>query len=148
MVWSFCGHKVKYTAQNTKTSYLLLVLYLTKVIYIHLLGSSRKDPAENQCYNRPLNSYGWKQGWWLPCFDTNLIALFCKSSLCQLEFFKDNFHNKAKEVCFKTRSPSASHWLEFQGTKSTTVKWSIKHKFIQPSQFHHPTITSLIASSV
>ena len=34
-------------------------------------------------------------------------------------------HNKAKEVCIKTRSPSASHSLEGQGTKSTTVKSSI-----------------------
>ena len=25
---------------------------------------------------------------------------------------KDNFHNKAKEVCIKTRSPSVSHSLE------------------------------------
>ena len=46
MACSFYGHRVKYTAQNTKTSYLLLVLYLTKVIYIHLLGKSRKDLAE------------------------------------------------------------------------------------------------------
>ena len=27
-------------------------------------------------------------------------------------FFKDNYHNKAKEVSIKTRSPSASHSLE------------------------------------
>ena len=31
-------------------------------------------------YNRPFYSYGWKQGWWWPCFDTNLPALLWKSS--------------------------------------------------------------------
>ena len=34
-----------------------------------------------------------------------------KLFLCQPVFFKDNFHNKAKDVCIKTRSPSASHSL-------------------------------------
>ena len=38
--------------------------------------------------------------------------------------FQNNFHNKAKEVCIKTRSPSASHSLEGQGTNCKTVKWA------------------------
>ena len=46
----------------------------------------------------------------------NLLALLCKSSYSYanytVAFFKDNFHNKAKEVCIKTRSPSASHSFE------------------------------------
>ena len=50
--------------------------------------------------------------------------VFIQTFLLCLIFFKDNFHNKAKEVCIKTRSTSASHSLEGQGTKSTTVKWS------------------------
>ena len=33
-------------------------------------------------------------------------------------FFKNNFHNKTKKVCIKTRSPSAS-------LPSITVKWPI-----------------------
>ena len=36
-------------------------------------------------------------------------------------FFKDNFHNKEKEVCIKTRLQSA---YRRHGTKSTPVKWS------------------------
>ena len=35
-----------------------------------------------------------------------------------LVFFKNNFHNKAKRVCIKTRSPSPS-------LPSITVKWPI-----------------------
>ena len=46
-------------------------------------------------------------------------------TLTSINFFKDNFHNKAKEVCIKIRSPSASHSLESWGTESTMVKWSI-----------------------
>ena len=30
--------------------------------------------------NRPFYSCGWKRGWGWPCFDTNLLALLCKSS--------------------------------------------------------------------
>ena len=41
-----------------------------------------------------------------------------KLFLCEIVFFKNNFHNKAKKVCIKTRSPSAS-------LPSITVKWHI-----------------------
>ena len=44
------------------------------------------------------------------------LALLCKSSYSYAKhtvaFFKDNFHNKAKEVCIKTRSLSASQSFE------------------------------------
>ena len=33
-------------------------------------------------------------------------------TLMLTSIFKDNFHNKAKEVCIKTRLTSASHSLE------------------------------------
>ena len=41
-----------------------------------------------------------------------------KLVLCLLVFFKNNFHNKAKGVCNKTRSLSPS-------LPSITVKWPI-----------------------
>ena len=40
-----------------------------------------------------------------------------------LVFFKNNFHNKAKKVCIKTRSPSPS-------LPSITVKWPVGEKRI------------------
>ena len=44
--------------------------------------------------------------------------MYIKLFLCLLVFFKNNFHNKAKKVCIKTRSPSPS-------LPSLTVKWPI-----------------------
>ena len=41
-----------------------------------------------------------------------------------------NFHKRAKEVYIKTWSTSASHSLEGQGTKPTTVNW-----FMESSEF-------------
>ena len=41
-----------------------------------------------------------------------------KLFLCLLVFLKNNYHNKAKKVCIKTRSPSAS-------LPSITVKWPV-----------------------
>ena len=41
------------------------------------------------------------------------------------QYFLAYFHKKRKEVCIKTRSTSASRSLRGQGTKLTTVKWSI-----------------------
>ena len=57
-------------------------------------------------------------------FLQTFLLCYVNEVILMLIFFKDNFHNKAKEVCIKTRSTSASHSLEGQGTKSTTVKWS------------------------
>ena len=51
----------------------------------------------------------------------------------------DNFHNKAKEVCIKTRSTSASHSLEGYGTKSTTEKWSIEWENNEQTQVNNRT---------
>ena len=39
--------------------------------------------------------------------------------------FKQNLHQKRKEVCIKTRSTSASRSLKGQNTQPTTVKWPI-----------------------
>ena len=47
----------------------------------------------------------------------NLVVLLLTS------IFKHNVHTKTKKVCIITRSTSASHSLEGQGTKPTTVKW-------------------------
>ena len=49
------------------------------------------------------------------------LALIQKINLflCLLVFFKNNFHNKAKKVCIKTRSPTPS-------LPSITVKWPIE----------------------
>ena len=33
-----------------------------------------------QRWSKPFYSYEWKRGWRWPCFDTNLLALLCKSS--------------------------------------------------------------------
>ena len=55
---------------------------------------------------------------------SNLPALLCNSRYSYMlsSVFKGHFHNKVKEVCIKTMSPSASHSLEGQVTQSTTVK--------------------------
>ena len=42
------------------------------------------------------------------CFIMQIKLFLCY----KLVFFKSNFHNKAKEVCIKKKSPSASHSLE------------------------------------
>ena len=65
---------------------------------------------------------GSETGVHLVLIQTFLLYYVNQVVLSWLIFFKDNFHNKAKEVCVKTRSPSASHSLEGLGTKSTTVK--------------------------
>ena len=100
----------------------LMILWKELCTPLHL----NVEPAWNGMYTakdddtdhskRPFYSYGWNWGWGWPCFDTNLLALLCKSSYSYAKhtvaFFKDNFHNKAKEVCIKTRSLSASQSFE------------------------------------
>ena len=49
------------------------------------------------------------------------IKMMSPDLLAQMAYF----HNKSKKVCIKIRATSASHSLVGQGTKSTTVKWSI-----------------------
>ena len=49
------------------------------------------------------------------------IKMMSPDLLAQMVYF----HNKSKKVCIKIRATSASHSLVGQGTKSTTVKWSI-----------------------
>ena len=61
----------------------------------------------------------------LVLIQTFLLYYVNQVTLMPTSIFKDNFHNKAKEVCIKTRLTSASHSLEGYGTKSTIVKWSI-----------------------
>ena len=56
---------------------------------------------------------------------TFLLCYVNEVILMLTNIFQGQFPYKAKEVCIKTRSTSASHSLEGQGTKSTTVKWSI-----------------------
>ena len=44
-----------------------------------------------------------------------LFLLYCVNQVIVMlltSIFKDNYHNKAKKVCIKTRPPSASHSLE------------------------------------
>ena len=84
---------------------------------------------------------------WKPYSTTHLYFLPCNPKILQAvpktlltdmklvnrpyysyRFFKNNFHNKAKEVCIKTRTTTSSHSLEDYGTKSTTVKWSFASK--------------------
>ena len=48
----------------------------------------------------------------LVLIQTFLLYYVNQVTLMPTSIFKDNFHNKAKEVCIKTRSPSASHSLE------------------------------------
>ena len=45
----------------------------------------------------------------LVLIQTFLLYYVNQVILMLTSIFKDNFHNKAKEVCIKTRSPSASH---------------------------------------
>ena len=61
-------------------------------------------------HNRPFYSYVWKRGWSWPCFDSTFILHYVNQVILMLtRIRKDNFHNKAKEVCIKTRLTSASH---------------------------------------
>ena len=68
----------------------------------------------------------------LVLIQTFLLYYVNQVFLCWYVFFEENFHDKANEVCIKTRSTPASYSLEGQGTKSTqqwstTVKWSIQN---------------------
>ena len=54
-------------------------------------------------YNSPFYSYRWKQGCSWPCFDTNLLALLCKSgfSYAKYEFFRIISIRKGKRFVSK-----------------------------------------------
>ena len=68
--------------------------------------------------------------------EAGVDLVFIQIFLLYYVFIKDNFHNKAKEVCIKTRSLSVSHSLEGSGTKSRTVKWFIKSTGIFRLRLH------------
>ena len=40
-------------------------------------------------------------------YNPSWFIMWMKLFLCEIVFFKNNFHNKAKKICIKTRSPSA-----------------------------------------
>ena len=79
-------------------------------------------------FNRAFYSYGWKQGWRWPCFDTNLPALLCKSSYSYAnQYF-------SRTIIFPYQSKGGLHQKKVtvsltctrrHGTKSMPVKWSI-----------------------
>ena len=92
--------------------------------------------------NKPCYSCGWKRGWGWPRFDTNLPALLCKSSY-SLVFFKNNSHNKAKKVCIKTRSPSAS--LPSKIMAHCLMHYWEESKYFVRTSYHKNTRLSPIA---
>ena len=69
-------------------------------------------------------AFEWKWGRSWPCFETNLPA-FHMLIMLNKNWLAYDWHMKSRKVCIKTKSTPASLSLKGQGTKHTTVKWSI-----------------------
>ena len=67
-------HGLRYTTHWWGDTFFKVVCW--PVFGFHLITGS--GPFF-QRWNRPFYSYGWKQGWSWPCFDTSLLALLRKS---------------------------------------------------------------------
>ena len=111
--WTQKGDKEVFKSLSYIISYTVKMLRLTVTSSLGTLGWGAGPFGEQAILQL------WMEArleltlfWYKPSCHFMWIKLF----LILPVFFKDNFHNKSKKVCIKTRSTSASHSLVRQGT--------------------------------